>query len=161
MEHKNIIWKSIKNLKDEYNVKDMLKSINKNSGFNWVIENKYCVIDEYLEIFQDKFAIEELNSLNDFFEQMQDEIPDIANGNINIYNIDVSDYVFTKMKYLMENHSEYFETFEPKKTEIYDVLRAAEYHMIEDVLFEFHNEFSNRLEKSLDYKLVQQNQMNM
>ncbi|TNK89277.1 hypothetical protein C4M83_05700, partial [Mycoplasmopsis pullorum] len=119
----------------------------------------YCYFD-YLEVLIQE---SENNSVDEIFEKLYDEIPDIVDANINIYDDDLEKEAFKKFNYIFENHNEYFENFEPKKTKIYDVLRAAEYHMLEDFLFEFHDEFSNRLkaEFTKELELEQQNEISM
>ncbi|TNK87998.1 hypothetical protein, partial [Mycoplasmopsis pullorum] len=57
----------------------------------------------------------EYNSIDEVFEKLYDEIPDIVDANINIYDDDLKKEAFKKFNYIFENHNEYFENFEPKK----------------------------------------------
>ncbi|TNK88037.1 MYG1 family protein, partial [Mycoplasmopsis pullorum] len=71
----------------------------------------YCYFD-YLEVLIQE---SENNSVDEIFEKLYDEIPDIVDANINIYDDDLEKEAFKKFNYIFENHNEYFENFEPKK----------------------------------------------
>ncbi|TNK81554.1 hypothetical protein C4M97_00460 [Mycoplasmopsis pullorum] len=155
------IWDLTEKWNDEY--KDLARKITKRKKFKRLYISPHEFIkfaDEYLEIFQKKLATKELNSLNDLFEQMQDEIPDITNDNFLITDDHLEFRLYEKMEYLVENHSEYFfEKLEPQKTNFHDISKAAEYYIMDDFLYEFHDEFKKEFSKEL--KLEQQNQMSM
>lgn len=133
----------------EYDVKEIIKSINKYSWYSWAIKSKYCVIDEYLEIFREKVS-KQTSSLNDLFKQMENEISRIANGNISHYYDDLENKAIEKIVYIVENHSDYFEDFEPIGESFITLLKRAEFHMMKDLLFKFHNEFKKEFTKELE-----------
>ncbi|VEU70333.1 hypothetical protein [Mycoplasmopsis glycophila] len=158
-------WDLIKKWSNEYKIYQLAKKIStKNNKFDWLNLNNLdftgcrdyeidLVGEDYFERFSEKVEYDKANSLNDLFEQMEKQIPYIAYDNANIYDEDLEFQSFEKMKYLIDNHLEYFETFEPEKTSTHNVLRAAEQYIIEDFLYEFHNEFKKEFTKELEKEL--------
>lgn len=157
-------WDLIKKWSNEYKIYHLAKISTKNNKFDWLNLNNqdftgyrdytiHLVGEDYFERFSEKFEYDKANSLNDLFEQMEKQIPYIADDNANIYDEDLELQSFEKMKYLIDNHLEYFERFEPEKTSIHNVLRAAERYIIEDFLYEFHNEFKKEFTKELEKEL--------
>ncbi|TNK81582.1 hypothetical protein [Mycoplasmopsis pullorum] len=157
MEQENIIWKLKEKWKWSRKYKDLATEITKwNEKFD-----RLCLkaASDYFMNFRTKIEFDRANSLNDLFEQMQDIISDIVESNISVTKTPLESHWLEKMKYLIDNHLEYFEKLEPKKTKMHDVLRAAEYYIMDDFLYEFHDEFKKEFTNELE--LEQQNQISM
>ncbi|APJ38699.1 hypothetical protein [Mycoplasmopsis pullorum] len=143
------------NLLEKWNQNDKEQSLKSTVLQNSHIPEIYTVpfeigVFEYFDYLKTLIQESENNLLDEIFEKLDYEIPDIAESNINIRCIHLKDDAFAKMDYLIENDYECPYHSKPPKRTIYKVLQHAEYHMIEDFLFEFHDQFKKEFTKELD-----------
>ncbi|TNK84392.1 hypothetical protein, partial [Mycoplasmopsis pullorum] len=99
----------------------------------------------------------ENNLVDEIFEKLHDEIPNITNDSVDAYGfnwIDVSE----KIKYLWDR--EYLRSYKQlHKLNLKELEEIANYHLVNDYLIEFSKRFEAEFTKEL--KLEQQNQMSM
>lgn len=133
--------------------------VSENEDFRIINFNYVDLANQYIEDLEQKLEKNEFKVDKDFFENHQENLFEIADGNVNIYYYDLEKDGVRKLNYLLGIHSDVLEEFTKNDKNFYDLVRYAEYYIGSDFLEEFHRKFEETIEKRLD--LDNQKQMLM
>lgn len=141
------------NLLEKWEKEDKAETLKSRTFYNSYIPDLDSVafneaIYEYFENLEILIKENEISSINEIFEKIDDELTTIANNNANLYDCSWDDDALDKIDYMLENYKDVLE--EENITETRDILGIADNYILTDFLREFSNECKSEFEKELD-----------
>ncbi|VEU70329.1 PIN domain-containing protein [Mycoplasmopsis glycophila] len=112
-------------------------------------------INEYFDNLETLIKENKINSTDEIFEEVDNELTTIANNNANFYRRSWDDDAFDKVDYILRNYNYVIE--EDNITSAWEILGIADNYILTDFLSEFSNECKSEFEKELE--LENNNQM--
>ncbi|APJ38700.1 hypothetical protein [Mycoplasmopsis pullorum] len=139
---------------DDSRVKKLTKKIvNSTTKFaNWKSVRLFDAALTYFDYINVNLLKKRIKSLEQLFELMGEDISDMVDGLVNIYDDDLARDEARKITYFSKYHDEEFERLSSKyKNNTYKLLSSAEFYIISDFLERFNQEFEYEFTKEFKH----------